>query len=132
MIVSEKSHQNLSDYTQFIFKKRFEFNIKKKELFLVKEWEIQVIITMIMLTRSSERILNPWRWYCYICYVSWICSETQLLKHKWSSIQNVGYKQNNFSSVLCKKVFTHSTSSLENTLFLLQDFDQLETNLPWK
>ena len=28
-------------------------------LFLVKKWEIQVIMSMIMLTRSSERIFNP-------------------------------------------------------------------------
>ena len=26
MIASEKSHQNLSDYNQFLFKKRFEVN----------------------------------------------------------------------------------------------------------
>ena len=36
MIVSEKSHQNLSDYIQFLFKKRFEVD-KKKGLFLVKK-----------------------------------------------------------------------------------------------
>ena len=31
MIASEKSHQNLSDYNQFLFKKRFEVN--KKQIF---------------------------------------------------------------------------------------------------
>ena len=43
MLVSKKSHQNLSDYIQFLFKKRLEFN-KERGLFLVKIWEIQVII----------------------------------------------------------------------------------------
>ena len=35
MIVLEKSHQNLSDYIQFLFNKRFE--LKKKGLFLEKK-----------------------------------------------------------------------------------------------
>ena len=38
---------------------------EKTGLFLLKIWEIQVIITLIMLTRSSERILNP---CCYTGY----------------------------------------------------------------
>ena len=50
MIISEKSHQNLSDYSQFRLKKRFEVNGKMK---------IRVNITM---TRSSERIFNPLRY----------------------------------------------------------------------
>ena len=29
MFVSEKSHQNLSDFIQFLFKRRFELNKKK-------------------------------------------------------------------------------------------------------
>ena len=53
MIASEKSHQNLSDYSQFRLKKRFEVNGKMK---------IRVNITMIMFTRSSERIFNPLRY----------------------------------------------------------------------
>ena len=61
MIVSEKSHQNLSDYNQFLFKIWFTHNIKKW-LFLVKKWEIQVIVTIIMLTRSLENIFNPSRY----------------------------------------------------------------------
>ena len=68
MIVSEKSHQNLSDNIQFLFKKKIEF-IKKQEWFLVKKLEIQVIISTIMLIRSSERIFNPSRYtgiYIYI------------------------------------------------------------------
>ena len=32
MIPSEKSRQNLSDYNQLLFKKRFEINIKKKQI----------------------------------------------------------------------------------------------------
>ena len=35
MIPSEKSHQNLSDYNQFVFKNIFEVN--KKQIFLVKK-----------------------------------------------------------------------------------------------
>ena len=60
MIVSEKSYQNLSDYIQLLFKKYRK--LIKKWLLLVKKWEIQVIISMIMLTRSSERIFNPMRY----------------------------------------------------------------------
>ena len=53
MIASEKSHQNISDYIQFSLKKNF--NLVKKELFLVKIQEIQLNTTMILLTRSPER-----------------------------------------------------------------------------
>ena len=55
MIVSEKSYQNPSDYIHFLLKKLYTF--KNNRLFLVKKWEIQVIITMIMLT-PSETIFN--------------------------------------------------------------------------
>ena len=68
MIVSEKSHQNLSDYFQLFLNKRFEFNIKKR-LILVKKLEIQVIISMLMLTRSLGRIFNSSR-YTGIIYQS--------------------------------------------------------------
>ena len=34
----------------------------KKGLCLVKKWEIQVIIFLILLTRSTERIFNPMRY----------------------------------------------------------------------
>ena len=61
MSVSEKSHTNLSGYIQFLFKKIFEF-YKKGDFFAVKKGEIQIIITMIMITRSSERIFNPSRY----------------------------------------------------------------------
>ena len=57
MIASKISHQNLSDYIPFLFKKRFQFN-KKRKLFLVKKLKIQIIITMNMLT-PSEIIFNP-------------------------------------------------------------------------
>ena len=61
MILSEKSNQNISDWIQLSFNKIFEFS-NKKGLFLVKNWEIQVILYMIMLTRSSERIPIPSRY----------------------------------------------------------------------
>jgi len=60
MIASEKSHQNLSDYNQFLFEKSFE--IDKNQIFLSKKLEIQVIAFIIMLTRSSQRIFNPMRY----------------------------------------------------------------------
>jgi len=40
--------------------------IKKRDYFLVKKCDIQVIITMIMLTRSSERIFNRSRYGSYL------------------------------------------------------------------
>ena len=56
MIVSEKSRQNLSDYIQLLFKITFEFN-KKGIIYSEK-----IKNSMIMLTRSSERIFNPSRY----------------------------------------------------------------------
>ena len=63
MIASEKTHQNLSDYKQSALKK----NVKliKNRYFLVKNGEIQVIISVNMLTRSSDRIYNPMRYTGY-------------------------------------------------------------------
>ena len=43
MIASDEPQQNLSDYNQFLFKKRFDN--KKNIFFLVKNWEIQVIVS---------------------------------------------------------------------------------------
>ena len=40
----------------------------KLGLFLVKKWEIQVIIAIIMLTRSSEIFFNPGRHTGYYNY----------------------------------------------------------------
>ena len=54
--IEKKWHQILSRYIQFLFKKRFY--IIKKGLFLIKKWKIQVIRSMIMLTRSLERNFN--------------------------------------------------------------------------
>ena len=69
MIESEKSHQNISDYIQILLKKRFELN-NKKGLIIVKKGEISVIITIIMLTRSSDRIFNPSCYTgMYFCFV---------------------------------------------------------------
>ena len=54
-------------------------NLIKKEIFLVKKREIYVIITMIILTRSSERIFNPsgctghnFQIYIRIYYIAYI------------------------------------------------------------
>ena len=55
MITSEKSHQNLSDYNQFLLRKRFEVN--KKQIFSTET--IRMIVYMIMLTRSMERVSYP-------------------------------------------------------------------------
>ena len=45
-----------------VFTKKKDFNLIREGLFLVKKREFQIIITMIMLTRSSERIYNPSRY----------------------------------------------------------------------
>ena len=58
MIASEKSYQNLSDYNEFLFTKRFEVN--KKQFFCSEK--MKKIAFMIMRTRSSERIFNPMRY----------------------------------------------------------------------
>ena len=50
----EKILLNLSDYNQFLFLQKFE--VDKNRYFPVKNWEIQVIVSIIMLTLSSERI----------------------------------------------------------------------------
>ena len=55
----KKKHRNLSDYNQFLFKERFEVN--RKQIFLVKKWEIHVIVFMILLSRYSEEIYNAMR-----------------------------------------------------------------------
>ena len=57
MIVSEKSHQNLLGYIEFSLKRKFDL-IKKGIISTEKKREIQVIITIIMLTRSTERIFK--------------------------------------------------------------------------
>ena len=41
-------------------------SIKKYGSFLMNKWETQVIISIIVLTRSSERIFNPSRYTCCI------------------------------------------------------------------
>ena len=75
MIESEKSHQNLSDYNQLLFKKRFEIN-KKLFYFLVKKWAIQVIVFIIMITRCLERINNPMGYtgdkFRYMSIYNWV------------------------------------------------------------
>ena len=88
MISSEKSHQNLLDYNEFLFKKdlklmkneKFRWKSGKGSTFqvlfqvLVEKWEIQVIVSMIMLTRSSERIFNPMRYtgiFKFLIYCFW-------------------------------------------------------------
>ena len=60
MIVSEKitSIEIYQIISSFFFK---DLNIIKQGLFLVKKLENQVIKTMIMLPRSSERIFNQSR-----------------------------------------------------------------------
>ena len=55
-ILSEKSYQNLSDPIQFVYKK--VFNLIKKDYFYWKKWEIQIITSKTMLTRSSSRMFN--------------------------------------------------------------------------
>ena len=70
MIVSEKSHQNLSDYI-IVFILTFFFNLIKTGLFHVKKREIHVIKTITIIkihseervsTRSSEKMYDPSRY----------------------------------------------------------------------
>ena len=60
MIVSEKSYQNLSDYIQFLF--FFKLNLIKKGIISSVKKKDSVIIYMIMLARSSVWICNPSRY----------------------------------------------------------------------
>ena len=73
-----------SDYKQFLLKKYLNL-IEKKGLFLVEKWEIQVIISMIMLTRSSESIFNPMR-YTGSYFRIWIGDEDN--HNYWWSFSN--------------------------------------------
>ena len=58
MIVSEKiTSKFIKLYSVFIKKK--DLKLIRNGFFLVKKWEKQVIIFMIMLTGSSKRIYNP-------------------------------------------------------------------------
>ena len=61
MIVSEKSHKNLSVYIQFLFLKDFKFD-KRKRLFLVKKMRNSGNYSYAMLTRSLGRVFNPSRY----------------------------------------------------------------------
>ena len=53
----------VSSVTSFFSKKYLK--LVKNRLFLVKKLEIQVIVLMNMLTRSSETIFNPMRYSGY-------------------------------------------------------------------
>ena len=63
MIASEKSHQNISEYSQILLKKYMK--LIKKKIVQVKKREIKIIGFMIMLTRSSEGIFNPMHYTDY-------------------------------------------------------------------
>ena len=69
---SEKSRQNLSECIQFFFLQYLK-SIKNR-FFLVKKWEIQVILSIIMLIRSLERVFIPMR------YTGFKCELTRYLK----------------------------------------------------
>ena len=58
--IGKITSKSMSLYAVFIKKKNSKL-IKKGGLFLVKKWEIQVSIFMIMLTRFLERIFNASR-----------------------------------------------------------------------
>jgi len=71
MILSEKSHQKISDYIQFLFKQKV-LNLIKKGIISREKSEIQVIISKIMLTRSSEKICNPMRFTGFLFMYVWM------------------------------------------------------------
>ena len=66
MIASEKSHQNLSEYNQFLFKKRFEVN--KKHYFSIEEmrnsgnciydYRRYILLTMLLGERTLKNDLS--------------------------------------------------------------------------
>ena len=58
MIVSEKSHQNLSDYIHFLFKKIY-INVIKKEIISVEKMRNSGNFNYYYAPRFSERIFNP-------------------------------------------------------------------------
>ena len=64
---------------------RFELN--KKQIFLVKKRDNQIIVLMIMLTRSSERIFNLMRCIGFVLY---LCILSIFFKILISSLKNSG------------------------------------------
>ena len=58
MIASEKNQIKIYQTTTCFYSKK-DLKLIKNSFFLVKKWEILVIICMIMFTRSSDRIFNP-------------------------------------------------------------------------
>ena len=93
MIASEKSHQNLSDYNQFLFKK--DLKLTKNRFFLVKKWVIVVTVFMIMLSRSSERIFNPMR-YTGINVVSYTYTGINIVSYTYTGINIASYTHSFF------------------------------------
>ena len=61
--IEKITSKSIGLYPVFVFKKLIQW---KKGLFLLKKWLIQVIITMIMFSRSSEKIFNQSRYTSYI------------------------------------------------------------------
>ena len=64
----------------FIIKIRFE--VDRKQIFSSENWEIQVIVSIIMLAGSSEKILNPMRYTGIIsswCNYEWAKSTKFIL-----------------------------------------------------
>jgi len=55
-----KSTSKFIGLQSVVIKKRFE--VDKNQIFSSEKGEFQVIVFMIMLTRSSERIFNPMRY----------------------------------------------------------------------
>ena len=102
MIELEKSHQNLSDYNQFLFKTNLKLLINR--YFLVTIWEIQVILFMIMLTRSSKRIFNPMR-------------STGLI-YATVNILNIYYSEYSYS-LLFQRRYRHNPRSPKRLLWLV-------------
>ena len=109
MIVSEKSPRNLSDYIQFLFK--IFFNLIKKGTISSEKLEIQLIMTIIMLTRFSERIFNPSRYSSIrvdLKTITAYLNPLSLFMFSHSSLLNEEHVRSTISRVLYQEYYIKS------------------------
>ena len=75
MIASEKSHQNLSDYNQFLFKNRFEANKKQ-------------IISSKKMINSGNCVYNyAHLFFGYDFYSYALCTYAGILRYTWNALK---------------------------------------------
>ena len=79
-----KMNQNISSF----YLEKY-FNLIKKEIISSEKWEILVIISMFMLTRSSERIFTPSRY----TDVKKTWKEEKEIKNKWRGARDISLSE---------------------------------------